>query len=67
MTTLADMTPQEVWLTARTICYKLRQQGHNVTPELLRKWVERGVISAKRSPLGKNVLNLREVLEAVGL
>lgn len=34
--------PQEVWLTARTICYKLRQQGHNVSPELLRKWAERG-------------------------
>lgn len=34
--------PQEVWLTARTICYRLRQQGHNVSPELLRKWAERG-------------------------
>ena len=33
---------QEVWLTARTICYRLRQQGHNVSPELLRKWAERG-------------------------
>ena len=34
--------PQEIWLTARTICYKLRQQGYNVSPELLRKWTERG-------------------------
>lgn len=34
--------PQEKWLTARTICYKLRQQGYNVSPELLRKWTERG-------------------------
>ena len=33
---------QEIWLTARTICYKLRQQGYNVSPELLRKWTERG-------------------------
>ena len=32
---------QEVWLTARTICYKLGQQGYKVTPELLRKWAER--------------------------
>lgn len=37
------------WLTARSICYTLRQQGHNVTPELLRKWAERGkVVKVKR-------------------
>lgn len=46
--------PQEVWLTARTICYKLRQQGYKVTPELLRKWAERGKIS-KQSYLQRNV------------
>nr|DAR54540.1 MAG TPA: hypothetical protein [Caudoviricetes sp.] len=38
----------KAWPNARTICYKLQQQGHNVSPELhnvspelLRKWVER--------------------------
>lgn len=29
--------PQEVWLTAKTLTYKLRQQGYQITPELLRK------------------------------
>lgn len=43
---------QEVWLTARTICYKLRQQGYNVSPELLRKWAERGTVQRRRADNG---------------
>ena len=43
---------KEVWLTARTICYKLRQQGHSVSPELLRKWGERGQVQRKRLSSG---------------
>ena len=55
--------PKEVWLTARTICYKLRQQGHNVSPELLRKWAERGKISSQRIGPRSNVYSLSEVLK----
>ena len=53
---------QEVWLTAKTICYKLRQQGHNVSPELLRKWAERRKIESKVSALGKAIYPLRNVI-----
>lgn len=52
--------PQEVWLTARTICYKLRQQGHNVSPELLRKWAERGKLTVVQRD-GRNGYLLSEV------
>ena len=55
---------QEVWLTARTICYKLRQQGYNVSPELLRKWVERGKLTARKGKLGANEYQLSAVVSA---
>lgn len=51
--------PQEVWLTARSICYKLRQQGHKITPELLRKWAERGKIESRKNSRGENLYRLR--------
>lgn len=54
--------PQEVWLTARTICYKLRQKGYDVSPELLRKWAERRKIESKVSVLGKVTYPLRNVI-----
>ena len=41
--------PQEVWLTAKTLTYKLRQQGYQITPELLRKWAEREKIRKGQS------------------
>ncbi|ARM68417.1 hypothetical protein [Corynebacterium striatum] len=53
---------QEVWLTARTICYKLTQQGYAITPELLRKWAERRKIESKVSALGKVTYPLRNVI-----
>ena len=56
---------QEVWLTARTICYKLRQQGHKVTPELLRKWAEREKISSLKDCDGKKKYLQREVLSNI--
>lgn len=46
------------------ICALLAQQGIHVTPELLRKWVERGKITVV-SRQGRNLYNLREVLEAL--
>lgn len=46
---------QEVWLTARTICYKLRQQGNKVTPELLRKWAERGKLVRVKNENGQSL------------
>lgn len=51
---------QEVWLTARTICYKLRQQGRNISPELLRKWAERGKLTVVQRD-GRNGYLLSEV------
>lgn len=44
---------QEIWLTAKTICYRLRQQGYDITPELLRKWAERGKVQRRRADNGR--------------
>ena len=55
--------PQEVWLTARSICYKLRQQGHKITPELLRKWAERGKIDLRKNSRGENLYCLRAIAQ----
>lgn len=52
----------EAWLTARTICYTLRQQGHHITPELLRKWAERGKIGARKSRGNANEYSVRDVI-----
>lgn len=40
--------PQEVWLTARTICYRVP----TLTPEQLRKWGERGRVQRRRLASG---------------
>ena len=53
---------QEVWLTARTICYKLRQQGHNVSPELLRKWAQRGYIDSRQMNPSCNLYLLSSIV-----
>ncbi|MCG7243796.1 hypothetical protein [Corynebacterium sp. ACRPS] len=65
MKTLADMTPQEVWLTAKTFTYKLRQKGYDVTPERLRKWAERRKIRARKLDGRKNVYEVSNVREAI--
>lgn len=59
--------PKEVWLTARTICYKLRQQGHDVSPELLRKWVERGKITVKSNENRRNLYSMTQILSTIRL
>lgn len=56
---------QETWLTARSICYTLRQQGYSVTPELLRKWKERGLISARSQRTGNNLYLLKELVKVL--
>ena len=53
--------PQEVWLTAKTLTYKLRQQGYQITPELLRKWAEREKIRKGQSTKGTNRYLLNDV------
>lgn len=53
--------PQEVWLTAKTLTYKLRQQGYQITPELLRKWAEREKIRKGPSTKGTNRYLLNDV------
>ena len=55
----------EAWLTARSICYTLRQQGHHITPELLRKWAERGKISTVTNNLGLKLYNFKQVVENI--
>lgn len=56
---------QETWLTARSICYTLRQQGHHITPELLRKWAERGSIGTKQNSERRNLYSFVEVLRVL--
>lgn len=58
---------KEVWLTARTICYKLTQQGYAITPELLRKWAERGTIRKKTRENSRNLYLMSEVANRVNL
>lgn len=53
--------PDEAWRTARTLTYKLRQQGYDITPELLRKWVERGKIQKGKQPAMQHVLVVRSL------
>lgn len=60
-----EKSEQEVWLTARTICYKLRQQGYSVTPERLRKWAERGKVRARKLDRRENVYEVSSVQEAI--
>lgn len=47
------------------ICALLAQQGIHVTPELLRKWAERGKITSLRSQ-GRNTYLMSEVIRAGG-
>ena len=55
----------ETWLTARSICYTFRQQGHHITPELLRKWAERGRIRSKQNSERRNLYSFVEVLRVL--
>ena len=57
--------PQEVWLTARTICYKLRERGYNVSPQLLRKWAGRKKILCRKNQCGRAIYLLSEVYACV--
>ncbi|MGP5206442.1 hypothetical protein ACTXJY_00285 [Corynebacterium casei] len=45
----------EAWLTARSTCYTLGKMGYNVTPELLRKWAERGKLVRVKNENGQNL------------
>lgn len=51
----------EIWLTARTICYKMRQEGYSLKPELLRKWAERGQLTSRQGKQTRRLYNLQEV------
>lgn len=54
---------QEQWQTAHSICYRMRKLGHHISPELLRKWAERGFIATKRIGDSKNRYLFSEVLD----
>lgn len=54
---------QETWLTARSICYTLRQQGYDVEPRNLHDWTARGRITAKANGDGTNRYLLTEVAQ----
>lgn len=60
----AGKTENETWLTGKTIQRLLQKQNIETTPELLRKWVERGKIQAKKRNDGTNLYNLHDVLTA---
>lgn len=51
----------EIWLTARTICYKMRQEGYSLKPGLLRKWAERGQLTSRQGKQTRRLYNLQEV------
>lgn len=48
--------------TARSICHRLTTQGYDVSPDLIRKWAERGRISRKTMDDGKAGYLATEVL-----
>lgn len=50
--------------TTGAICYTLRQQGYSITPELLRKWVERGKLTARKGKSGVNEYQISAVVSA---
>lgn len=60
----AGKTENETWLTGKTIQRLLQKQNIETTPELLRKWVERGKIQAKKRNDGTNLYKLHDVLTA---
>lgn len=47
------------------ICALLAQQGIDVTPELLRKWAERGKITTKKDDGGRNTYLLSELIPCI--
>lgn len=59
--------PQEAWLTARTICYRLKQQGYDITPELLRKWAQRGKINVQLNENRRNLYSMTQILSTIRL
>ena len=60
----AGKTENETWLTARGIQRALRRQDIDISPELLRKWVERGKLIARKGNSGLNEYHLSAVVSA---
>ena len=54
----------EAWLTARGIQRALRRQDIDISPELLRKWVERGKLIARKGNSGLNEYQVSAVVNA---
>ena len=55
---------EEAWLTARGIQRALRRQDIHISPELLRKWVERGKLIARKGNSGLNEYQVSAVVNA---
>ena len=51
--------------TARSICNRLTQMGHHITPATLRQWHKRGKITAVELSNGHNGYLLTEVLDNI--
>ena len=60
----AGKTENETWLTARGIQRALRRQDIDISPELLRKWVERGKLIARKGNSGLNEYQVSAVVNA---
>ena len=60
----AGKTENETWLTARGIQRALRRQDIDISPELLRKWVERGKLIARKGNSGLNEYQVSAVINA---
>lgn len=58
---------EEVWLTGKSIQRMMQRRGVDVSPELLRKWAERGKIEARKNIDGINLYKLSAVFESAAL
>lgn len=51
----------EAWLTGKAIQRMMNRQGVELSPELLRKWVERGKLQARKNKGGANLYRLGDI------
>lgn len=53
---------RESWMSGRAIQRQLQRRGVEISPELLRKWVERGKLTARKGKSGVNEYQISAVI-----
>lgn len=56
---------QESWMSGRSIQRHMQRRGIDVSPERLRKWVERGKLEAKKDGDRMNLYRLSDVMATI--